>query len=257
MPYPAIAAAVIVTVLASAYPPAAQALPLAGSIGAALQAAPAYPGASGYDAGLRPTGRLRWGDRLHLDLRAPATASWAVAEPGKWRFAGLAQYLPGRSDALRDDYPSLDAQAPGLGLGATAERRRGPLSFRLGIFGDATRGDGGWGGWAAAEAQTRLGLTPWVAGLEGLLEAGNDALLAQRLGVTAGEAAGVSRLSRYRPSGGLARATLRATAVYLISPDWALVGRAAGTRLGPALAASPLAETPWQGRLSAGLLYRF
>lgn len=251
---PALAFLVIFGLACSAKAPA---LALEGSLGPAVRWEPAYPGAASYTARLRPTGRVAMADRLHVDLRTPATASLDVVEPGQWRLAVLGQYLPGRSNALLSAHNRLATRAPGLGLGAVAERTGGPLSLRLGMYRDVTRRDGGVGGWVGAEAQTRLGLTSWVAGIEGLIEAGNAAHLAQRVGVDESEADGAGDLSAYRPTGGLSRATVRLTGVYLANRNWAVAGRAAVARLGPALAASPLAETTWQGRLSAALLYRF
>lgn len=250
----ALQAALAATFLALCPPAQAQPVPqdsghevygFSGRIGLGVATVPTYEGSPNRRTLAGPELTLRYRSRdwgtVELGQRG---LTWNAVEAGRFRFALVAQFDPGR----KDKDPSALDPTPGdkrlAGMGKVLSSTDAGVAVGYGPLMVAARQSLGDRGARGTQVDFSVEL-PWALsdrfGLRfalGATWADRDVMQAY-FGVTAAQARATS-FAMYTPKSGCRRVDASVSAEFAIAPGWALQANLAFSRLGDDAAASPL-----------------
>lgn len=218
---------------------------LSGRIGLGLATAPTYEGS--------PNRRTLAGPDLTISYRSRDWGSvefgqrglvWNAVEAGRFRFALVAQFDPGRKDWDTSTLNPIPGDKRLAGMGKVPSRTEAGLGIGYGPFMVVARQSLGERGAKGAQVDMTAEM-PWSVSDRFALRLAVGATWANRdymqtyFGVTDAQAQATS-FSVYTPKSGCRKVEASVGAEYALAPSWTLQGNVGFSRLGDVAAASPI-----------------
>lgn len=235
---------------------------LSGRIGVGVVNLPTYEGSPNRRTLVVPDLTLSYRTRAwgSVDLN-PRGLFWNAVEAGRFRFALVAQFDPGRKDIDTKTLDPTPGDARLADMGRVKSRTEAGVGIGYGPVMVVARQAVGGGGAKGAQVEMSADL-PWQVsdrlGLHfavGATWADRDALQTY-FGVTAAQSQATS-FAVYTPKSGCRKVEASVGAEYTLAPSWKLQANLAFIQLGDEAAASPLVSRRNDALAALGLAYAF